>query len=749
MEFAAQQPVDYSSAIAAGQGLAFNPLEAQLNAAKVGLAQSATQGQEIQNQAAAQALRMQQLELQRRVQFGQDMQGFVRQPTAEGLASLVGKYPEFASESENAWGTLDTAERRSTATQLGSVAALVAKGDMDSATKLVQDRIAADQTAGRDSSVPQQLLGLLQSGDPAKQRSVIAVASLLAGSAVGFDKAGEFLKGIGLSQEPVKTAPGEKLNNPVTGETIVANAPNLTAVTVTNADGSQTAAPFNPQTGAFGAAAVNGAPAAATGAPAAAASDGGGFQPAVSRVLSNEGGYNPSDMNGSPTMMGINYKANAARLKAMGITPANFRNMTADQATQIYQDYWAKSGAEKLAPNLQTPYFDVYVRNPGLAKSALTQSGGDPAKFMQIASGYFQKLATTPKGQKYAQAWANRDAINAQLASGSAAPGGATAASTAAAAPASGVAQAAASPYSFGGSPQGSLNTHGAPEGFAWNQAHTGFIPVPGGPQDANNDPQEVEDLARNWITQGNDAFAGLGGGMGGGGAQFAAIKKAAISLATNRLMPALGITSDDLPAYRSRYAADKANYTTISGVASSLQGSENALKGAAQQVLQTQAPLIQLGIIKDGVPNWLNTGALEANQHLASGPGGDKARGAIKAYRDAVNAFSQEYSKFMTAANGVGGSAAPSDSAREAAAELNDESMGPTALKQHMAQVLKEAEVRRTGFVQQQQALEHKLGSYLTPKGGAVHVNGLRDYNALPRGAHYIDPLGVARIKQ
>jgi hypothetical protein len=136
----------------------------------------------------------------------------------------------------------------------------------------------------------------------------------------------------------------------------------------------------------------------------------GGFDHAVETVLKNEGGYNPSDMNGQPVNFGINQGANPG---------VDVRNLTREQAKQIYHDkYWVPSGAENLPANLQTPYFDVYIRNPAEAKKALDQSGGDPAKFMQISNNYFQSLARKPNGQKYAHAWAVRDANNLAIATG-------------------------------------------------------------------------------------------------------------------------------------------------------------------------------------------------------------------------------------------------------------------------------------------------------------------------------------------
>jgi hypothetical protein len=152
-----------------------------------------------------------------------------------------------------------------------------------------------------------------------------------------------------------------------------------------------------------------GAPAATGGSSAPAST--GGFDAAVSTVLSNEGGFNAKDMNGKPVNFGINQGANP---------DVDVKNLTADQARQIYHDrYWVPSGAENLPANLQTPYFDAYIRNPKVAKQALEQAGGDPRKFVEITSGYFQRLAREPGNEKYAKAWATRDARNMAIATGS------------------------------------------------------------------------------------------------------------------------------------------------------------------------------------------------------------------------------------------------------------------------------------------------------------------------------------------
>ena len=136
----------------------------------------------------------------------------------------------------------------------------------------------------------------------------------------------------------------------------------------------------------------------------------GGFAEAIKTILGNEGGYAAHDMNGAAVNFGINQAANPG---------VDVRNLTRDQATQIYHDkYWVKSGAETLPTNLQTPYFDAYIRNPAKAQQFLQASGGDPATFVGMATSYFKDLAAKPGNEKYQRAYATRDAQNMAIATG-------------------------------------------------------------------------------------------------------------------------------------------------------------------------------------------------------------------------------------------------------------------------------------------------------------------------------------------
>jgi hypothetical protein len=134
-----------------------------------------------------------------------------------------------------------------------------------------------------------------------------------------------------------------------------------------------------------------------------AASQGAGADFFKSFILPHEGGLNPADLNGSPTNYGFNQKANP---------DINVKDLTPDSAAQRFeQTYWAKSGAASLPPGLAQAHADTYFINPTKAQEFLQQSGGDPNKYMDLREQWLNGLASSnPAAQKYAKAWANRNA---------------------------------------------------------------------------------------------------------------------------------------------------------------------------------------------------------------------------------------------------------------------------------------------------------------------------------------------------
>lgn len=148
-------------------------------------------------QVAAQAQKV-----QRQEQFATAMQAYLAHPTAQGLAQLLGQFPEYADEAKGAFGAMDADKQKTDLTQLGSIAAVASKGDYNKAAELMQARVDADNAAGQPDDQDKMVLDLLKSGDPAKQKQALGLLTLGIGVAAGPEHAKSFLEVQGLSQEP-------------------------------------------------------------------------------------------------------------------------------------------------------------------------------------------------------------------------------------------------------------------------------------------------------------------------------------------------------------------------------------------------------------------------------------------------------------------------------------------------------------------------------------------------------------------
>lgn len=237
---------------------------------------------------------------------------------------------------------------------------------------------------------------------------------------------------IAKNQELVKGAPGEVLMNAdgaATGQVQplphfsqgASGVLNDNTGALTPTAQSVTAAPgvtvhsFNPATGLYdGPPAAGGAPAQPQAAPAPAGGSAalagmlgsnGSLDPASfykNFILPHEGGLNPADMNGSPTMYGFNQKANM---------DVNVKRLTPESATARYvAKYWPQTGGENLPPALAAINADTSFINPAKAAQFLKQSGGDPAQYMALRRQWMASMVQRdPRAAKYAKAWDNRN----------------------------------------------------------------------------------------------------------------------------------------------------------------------------------------------------------------------------------------------------------------------------------------------------------------------------------------------------
>lgn len=131
---------------------------------------------------------------------------------------------------------------------------------------------------------------------------------------------------------------------------------------------------------------------------------GNGVQQATQYVMGQEGGYVPNDNGKGPTNYGINGQAN-------GLTPDQVKNLTPDQAAQIYQTKYfsgAQGGVDisKLPPTAAVAVGDTAANmGQGTASSLWQQSGGDLNKFLDLRQKQYDSIQAP---QSAHDAWNNR-----------------------------------------------------------------------------------------------------------------------------------------------------------------------------------------------------------------------------------------------------------------------------------------------------------------------------------------------------
>lgn len=115
-------------------------------------------------------------------------------------------------------------------------------------------------------------------------------------------------------------------------------------------------------------------------------------------ILPTEGGFAANDGgSGHPVNFGINQGANP---------DIDVKSLTPEKAKQLYmQRYWKPSGADRLPPELQAIHFDTAVNmGVGKAQQLLAQSGGDPARYLQLREQRYRQI-----GGSNLPAWLERN----------------------------------------------------------------------------------------------------------------------------------------------------------------------------------------------------------------------------------------------------------------------------------------------------------------------------------------------------
>lgn len=686
----------FAANFAAGQAAVGDPVSDAVRM-RLGLAQM--QGLQIQNAQAAQTMALQRVALARQQQYTSDVQSFASNPTVEGLATLW-KYPEFQANTKGIYDAMDPRMRQSEATQLGSFAAVLQNAQnkdgtydpkmLNNAAQMIQQRIDADQAAGRDTSNDEMALQMVQSGDPKQINALKAMTAGLIAGAAGFDKASDYLKSIGLSQEPVKTTPGDTYTNPLTGQTPAAQPSNLQPETLNIPGGAQELVGFNPNPGATNGASTEGGGPASTGGASAPRS-----------VRNN----NPGNLKATPFTRS---QPGYAGVDNAGYAIFNSPEDGLSAQTQLLSGKGYYGGGRKTVAAIVNKW----------APSKTVGGDNTPAQTANYIAYVSKQLGVKPTDVLTPQQLPQLAQAMSRFEAGATGHAGSVRVPPNAVPQAQGGAPTgASSPVIASTGNTGALNTQGAPEGYAWNADHTGLIPTPNGPNDFS--PAALDAATAQYAYTGQ-----MPGGMGGAGMKSAIMKNFPVWLQSH------GFSTNDLPTLRANYKQMTSSLQQNGQILNMLEASENALHANAQQVAQTQHQLVLDGIIDNGSPA-LNNLRIDTYSHVGSA----KTKADIKAYEDAVNGMSQEYTKFMNSANGMGGNAAPSDAARGLAMDLNDPGQGPASMQAHIRQIFVETANKRNGIGAQNAKIQAQLSSLLAPK------------TSLPAGAKVIGTYHGRRV--
>jgi len=110
---------------------------------------------------------------------------------------------------------------------------------------------------------------------------------------------------------------------------------------------------------------------------------------------------NDPDDSGGATKFGIDQRSHP---------DVDIKNLTEDQATDIYWSEWVKDGCDHLPSPLDWIYFDACVNCGNYrASKFLDASGRDPKKFQQLRIAFYYRLVDqNPRLNKFLKGWINR-----------------------------------------------------------------------------------------------------------------------------------------------------------------------------------------------------------------------------------------------------------------------------------------------------------------------------------------------------
>lgn len=100
--------------------------------------------------------------LQAQEQYKAEVSQYLAKPTAQGAAALATKYPSNREAILEGWKTVDSQQQKDEITAANEVYAALTNGRTDVATQRIEQRIAALDASGGDSTEEKALLGMLK-----------------------------------------------------------------------------------------------------------------------------------------------------------------------------------------------------------------------------------------------------------------------------------------------------------------------------------------------------------------------------------------------------------------------------------------------------------------------------------------------------------------------------------------------------------------------------------------------------------
>ena len=136
------------------------------------------------------------------------------------------------------------------------------------------------------------------------------------------------------------------------------------------------------------------------------------FKKALLFVLKWEGGFvDNKDDKGGATNYGITQYTYSSWLKSKKMPQKDVRHITRDEVEQIYyQNYWLKTGCDKMSPKFALLAFDTAV-NMGVSRVKefmIAAQWKYPEKFIAAREAKYKEFAKYDNQKIFLKGWLNR-----------------------------------------------------------------------------------------------------------------------------------------------------------------------------------------------------------------------------------------------------------------------------------------------------------------------------------------------------